>query len=335
MSAPVLIDARAAVRREIGGVERVVRELSARLPALAPERYRVAAPPPRLAHRLGHVWEQAVLPWARAQLLFCPGNAAPALAGRTAVVIHDAAALRHPGWYSPAFRAYHRMLVPRIARRAQLVIVPSEFSRTEVVELLGVPPERSAVVRWGVDERFAPEADPTPARERFGLERPYVLTLGSRIARKNMAALGTAATALRQRGYDLVAAGSGRSYMREEDMPARALGYVPEELLPGLYAGAAAFVLPSLYEGFGLPALEAMACGVPVVASDRGALPELCADAALVVDPEDPQAITEALLAALTDERLRAAGPARARSFSWKRAARETDELLGGLLARE
>jgi glycosyltransferase involved in cell wall biosynthesis len=108
----------------------------------------------------------------------------------------------------------------------------------------------------------------------------------------------------------------------------RELGHVPDEHLPGLYAGALAFVLPSLYEGFGLTCLEAMACGTPVVAADAGALPETCGGAAILVDPHDPVAIADAVDRAAGDERLGAAGVARAAAFSWERTAREVDALL-------
>jgi glycosyltransferase involved in cell wall biosynthesis len=120
--------------------------------------------------------------------------------------------------------------------------------------------------------------------------------------------------------------------MRAGTTAARELGYVDQDLLPGLYAGAAAFVLPSLYEGFGLPVLEAMASGVPVVVSDRGSLPEVVGGAALVVDPEDGAALSEAILAAVGDDRLRRLALARARRFTWERTARETDALIEALL---
>ena len=186
-------------------------------------------------------------------------------------------------------------------------------------------PARIAVVPNGVDERFNPRAS-----GRQG--PPYVLVVGTRIARKNLAALDEAARRLRALGIELVHAGSGRGYMRPEDEAAvRELGYVPDEQMPGLYAGAIALAMPSLYEGFGLPCLEAMASGTPVVAANRGALPETCGDAALVVEPED---FAEAALQAVTTEaeRLTRAGLARAARFTWERTARETDQAISRLL---
>ena len=126
--------------------------------------------------------------------------------------------------------------------------------------------------------------------------------------------------------------------MRAElETPGRALGYVRDEDLPGLYAGALAFVMPSLYEGFGLPCLEAMACGTPVVAADRAALPETCGDAALLADPDDREGLADAVLRAAREtslrDGLRTAGLERARGFSWERSAGLTDELIGRLLS--
>jgi glycosyltransferase involved in cell wall biosynthesis len=252
-------------------------------------------------------------------------------------VLHDVAPLREPGWYSDLYVRWQRAVLPRIAARARLIVTPSAFSRAEVVELLGVAPERVAVVPGGVDDRFTPTADAATARAALGLaDRPYVLTVASRTARKNLGVLDLAARRLAERGVALVAAGGDRPQFRTEADTAglRALGHVDDALLPGLYAGAAAFVLPSLYEGFGLTALEALAAGVPVVAADRGALPEVCGHAAQLVDPTDPEALAAALERALDDPApWRAAGPSRAAPLTWDATARAMDALLADVIA--
>jgi glycosyltransferase involved in cell wall biosynthesis len=326
------------VRAKIGGVERVAREMALRLPALAPERYHVIAPPPRLAHRVGHAWEQTVLPVraARSAIVYSPANLAPLAHPGNVVVLHDLAALQHPELYSSAYVAYQRRMLPAIARRAQLVITVSEFSRAELVELLGLPPEAIRVISPGVDTHVFRPVDPAPAARRYGLKKPYVLALGTISSRKNLAPLESVARALQERGVEVVIAGSERAYLRGTQTELRRLGYVPEALLPALYSGARALVMPSLHEGFGLPCLEAMACGTPVIAAARGALPETVGDAGLLVDPSVPGALADALLSLATDETLRArlrnAGLEHARRYSWDRAVRATDAAIGELL---
>jgi glycosyltransferase involved in cell wall biosynthesis len=337
-SGPIAINARAAVRSEIGGVERLAREMARRLPALRPDRYRVIRPPAGLAHRAGHAWEQLVLP-ARAAgcaLLYSPANLAPVLYRRNVVVIPDAAALRHPEAFSRVFVEYQRRVLPSLARGARLLITLSEFARAELIEVLGAAPERVAVIPGGVDERFFADPDPGPAAERHRLAGPYVLAVGTMSSRKNLGVLEPAAAALSERGIDLVLAGSDRGYLRGPGAGLRRLGYVADEHLPGLYAGARAFVMPSTYEGFGLPCLEAMASGTPVVAADAGALTETCGDSALLADPREPVEFAEALVAAASDDAVREtlvqAGRRRAASFPWSRAAALTDAALAGLI---
>jgi glycosyltransferase involved in cell wall biosynthesis len=314
-----------------------------RLRALGPDRYVVAQPRPRARGLvLAQGWEQLVLPAhaarLRAALLFSPANLAPLAWPRNVVVMHDAAVLREPGAYSRASRAWHAEAGLAAARRARAVVTVSEFSRRELVELGGLVAHRVSVIPGGVGDRFTPAADAAGVARRLGLARPYVLTIATADARKNLAALGPAAAGLAERGIELVWAGDARPYFSplREVAGLRRLGYVPESDLPGLYAGARAFVLPYRYEGFGLTCLEAMACGTPVVAGDRAALPETCGDAALLVDPDDEDSFADAVVAAATDPAVRdpliERGLARALAYSWRATAKRTDLLLGELL---
>ena len=219
----IALNARAAARPELGGVERWARELAARLPALGG--YEVIRPPAALSHRAGHAWEQAVLPARarRARLLLNPANLAPLAFPRNAVVIHDAAALRHPGWYSPLYARWQRAVLPRIAQRARVVITVSEFSRRE---LRGAAarrrPRRPRRRRRSASTRRRPRAGQSrPAAST----RPYVLTVASRTARKNLASLDATCRRLGDEGIDLVAAGGERPQFRgergDERRPAR------------------------------------------------------------------------------------------------------------------
>jgi glycosyltransferase involved in cell wall biosynthesis len=326
-------------------VERWAGEVIGRLAARGPDRYVVAQPTPRARRRvLAQAWEQVALPAQaarlRADLVFSPANLAPLAWPRNVLVMHDAAVLREPDAYSRAYRAWHAAAGLACARRATAVVTVSEFSRRELIDLAGLAPSRLTVIPGGVDGRFRPDADPAPATRRLALGRPYVLTIATDDRRKNVEKLAPVAAALAQEGMELVWAGDRRPYFATAAATAgvRSLGYVDDADLPGLYAGARAFVLPSRYEGFGLTCLEAMACGTPVVAADRAALPETCGDAALLVDPDDREALTRAVLIAAGDaaarEALRAAGLRRAAQFSWEQTAARVDALLCELAAR-
>jgi alpha-1,3-rhamnosyl/mannosyltransferase len=317
----------------------------------------VAAPHIRV-HRLPRrptlYLDQILLPRVLRQMgatgFFSPYYKAPLFAPcPTIVTVHDLIPLRFPAYtrgpwrpYAAIFRAWAALL----ARRAAAIITDSAHSRTDLLDVLGVPPERVHVIPLAVGEEFRPDRSPEAvdsAAARYGVSRPYLLAVGNFLPHKNLPRLVEAYAALPEplRGRTaLVLAGTpaGHGPARPVDPAALARpgvllpGFIALEDLPLLYVGATALVCPSLVEGFGLPVLEAMACGTPVVCARAGALPEVAGDAALYVEPMDVAGITAGLRRVLEDERLRremgSRGLARARLFDAPKTTARLADLL-------
>ncbi len=336
-SLPVTVNGRYAGKR-LTGVQRYATELVRRLDG----RCRVLRTTASEGVR-GHGWEQAVLPLrCRGTLLWSPCNTGPLGVRRQVVTVHDATFADTPECFSRPFAAWYRFLIPRLARRVRRVMTVSQFSRRRLAELTGLAEADIDVVYNGVDARFTPPtADAVAAaRRRYGLPGPYVLTLGSTEPRKNLSTLLRAWPRVAGRRPDLtlaVAGGGNRIFAGTGIDPAalagvRLLGYVDDDHLPALYGGCEAFAFPSVYEGFGLPPLEAMACGAAVVCSDATALPEVVGDAAVLVDPRDADAMADAIVRVTDDLALRAdlavRGRARAARFGWDASAEQAWAVL-------
>ncbi len=260
---------------------------------------------------------------------------------RDVVTIHDILFETHPDLFEGAFSERSKALIRRSARRARLVLTVSEFSRSALIERYELSPDKVVVTPNGVDRQvFRPfPADSTGVRERHGLDGPFLLAVGRIEPRKNLVRLIRAFSRARERlsgGVRLVVV--GQEDFRSRDVFQEAarqpegsivfLGAVPDADLPALYNQAEALAYPSLTEGFGIPLLEAMACGTPVLAARRGALPEVGGDAVLWIEPEDEEAIARGIERILSDSelrrRLRGAGPSRARLFDWSDTAKRT-----------
>jgi len=282
--------------------------------------------------RRGQAWEQIDLPRAlHGAFLLNLGNTAPLVVGpRQAVVIHDAGAFDTPESYSLAFRSWYRLLQRWLARSGARILTVSAFSRARIAAALGIDPAAIGIVPGSGEHILRIHGDDT-VLARHGLSpRRYALVVGNPAAHKNLAALTAAAEMLDARGLTLAVVGAadpvvfrgGGGVVVEA---ARLLGRVPDAGLRALYENALCLLFPSRYEGFGLPPLEAMSCGCPVIAAHAGAVPEVCGDAALWFDPDAPTSLAQALERLLDEPGLRdglvAAGRARAARFTWDGAA--------------
>ena len=318
-----------------------------------PDSFQVRAIP--LSDRWVHIlWQRLRLPvpvqaiTGALDLFHSPDFVLPPT-GRTPSIltVHDLSFLRVPQFFVPGFREYLERAVSRAVDRAACILADSESTRVDLMQLMAVEPERVTVLYPGVEPRFRPvkEADMLAAvRARYDLPGRFILGLSTVQPRKNFDGLIEAFRRLLARSADgpeiadlhLVIAG-GKGWMYEDTLAlvkraglegrVHFPGFVAEADLPALYCLAGAFAFPSWYEGFGLPVLEAMACGTPVVAADNSSLPEVVGEAGLLVDAGDPDALSEALGRLLRDEalqgRLFRAGLDQARCFTWEEAAQQ------------
>lgn len=326
---------------KITGIQRVAHEIVSRLGT----DLEICQPGKDLTGWKARVWEQTVLPLrSQSGLLWSPYPSGPLFLRRHVVTFHDLFAVDSPEWYSKAFAQWYGLTMRRLAAGAVHLIAVSEYTKTRLVKRFDIDASKITVVYNGVDlERFYPTPEKS-SEARSALNLPsseYLLCLGSLEPRKNLTRLLAAwASVLPELPQDLwlVVAGSGDQGVYTNanlgKIPDRVMmtGYVSEEHLRGLYAGSLGFVYPSIAEGFGLPPVEAMACGVPVLTSSVTSLPEVCGDAAVYVDPLDEASIAGGIKRFVQDihlrQRLALAGRERAKRFTWRSAADGTLSVL-------
>ena len=317
----------------------------------------MALPPSLSARAFPGVPSFVRIPWLYPRLVRADGVsllhmtyiAPPRISCPVVLTVHDVSYRIFPQFFSPRVRFILGMLVGPSVRRAARIITISESTRRDIIRFYRVPPEQVAVTLLAAAPLYRPQTAEQIRRVRqaYALPEQYVLAVGNVQPRKNLPRLIEAFGDVLpgSPGTQLVIA--GRSTWRGSEVeatvkrlglaePVRFIGYVPDSDLPALYAGAAAFCYPSLYEGFGLPPLEAMACGTPTITSNVSSLPEVVGDAALTVDPLSVRDIAAAMRRLLHEEsarqEYRARGLARAAQFSWERTARLTREVYDGVL---
>jgi len=237
--------------------------------------------------------------------------------GMRTTTVYDLSPLHHPDWVAPLTRRMHGRKYAHAAKTSDLIFAISDYTAADLAETLGFPRERIPIAYPGVDERYTPDG---PKAER---DSPYVLAVATLEPRKNLSTLVAAHALVRRQRPDLelVVAGAPVQWAEQEltGDGVTALGFVPDEQLPELYRGASVFAYPSLFEGFGIPVVEAMACGTPVVASAHESLDESCGDAAVRAEPTSAEAVAEGIERALAErERLVPLGVEHARRFTWR-----------------
>jgi glycosyltransferase involved in cell wall biosynthesis len=308
---------------------------------------------------LARIWQRARLPipielvTGKIDLFHSPDfTLPPTLPGvPTLLTVHDLSFIRDPDSAWPSLRAYLMKAVPRSVKRATHILADSHATKDDLIDLFNTPSEKITVLYSGVEARFKPiqdRAEIDRVREKYGIgSQPFALSLGTLQPRKNYRRLIEAFAKLNNDQLNLVI-GGGKGWMFDDlftlvqswqlEDRVHFIGFVDDEDLPRLYSAASLFVYASLYEGFGLPLLEAMACGTPVIGSNTSSLPEVIGDVGLQVDPKDVEAIAHAMKQMLDRSDLRdrsvSAGLDRVKQFTWEKAARELLSIYGQLLNR-
>ena len=291
----------------------------------------------------GHPWEQIALPWAVPQgmPLFSPAGCGPVAHPNQILTIHDLGPLDTPQSYNRGFALWYSQLVPALARRTRKIVTVSEYCRGRIVELLKVPENKVIVAGEAAGPFFSrrSEAEVVRTKELFGIHGPYFLAVGAISPRKNLSRLLRAWSQVMSdiEGADLVIVGQERLRFSASSMMdtlpdgVAHLAAVNDEALACLYSGARGLLYPSLYEGFGLPILEAMASGCPVLTSNCTAMPEVAGDAAVLVDPLSVESIAEGIRILASEHsarKLSQKGLERSKGFSWERTARIVENAI-------
>ncbi|WP_066551992.1 glycosyltransferase family 4 protein [Croceicoccus bisphenolivorans] len=339
------------------GVQRAAYELGRRLLAMRSDIAAVAPDEPAATYDIpvrvpsdgrlrGHAWEQLALPRlaGRDDWLLGLGGTGPVAFSRQIVMIHDVNYLIGADGYSRKFRWTYRAIHTLLARRAKICTV-SHWSAREIAKAYDLDPASIAVIPNAADHILSVMPDRQAPASLGITERPYVLCVGSANPNKNFGTALAAYSAIPDPSFDLVIVGGSDARIFADGGAAKAhprihrLPRISDEALRAVIEQAAVILMPSLLEGFGIPAIEAMALGTPVIAADASALPEVCGDAAILVDPHDPAAMTAAMTRVMDDPALRtgliASGHAQAARYSWDRSADKLSALIDQVLSSQ
>lgn len=350
--------------QSITGVQRYAIELVKALDNLIENgeikgyKFELLAPPNNILHQLdlknipirrvgfssGYLWEQFELPLhARGRFLVNLCNTAPIMKHNQMVTIHDATVFAYPGAYSLAFRAWYKLLFIYLGQVAKRIITDSSFSRNELIHYCGIKGSKIEVIYLGKEHIISVASDNNVLNgERVG-KRPFILAVSSLNPNKNFHGIMNAVNLLGKKDFDIVISGgtNPRIFKQSKEVLSddiKYMGHVSDSELRELYENAVCLVYPSFYEGFGLPPIEAMYCGCPVIASNTGSLPEICGDAAIYCDPYNINDIAEKIMRVIKDESLqedlRQKGFKQAGKYTWESCARKTFDVIEQVLAR-